>query len=134
MYEDSQRDMKPDLILEWLSDEGFKHEIDEDGDVHFRYQGRNLYFTPDDDDTYFRIILPNIYEAEEENRYQVLEACNAITRQYKVLKAYLTPKGNLWLSIEMFVDTTPDIGDFFERCCNILVHGYEDMKKEIFGE
>ena len=91
-------------------------------------------FTPDDDDTYFRIILPNIYEAEEENRYQVLEACNAITRQYKVLKAYLTPKGNLWLSIEMFVDTTPDIGDFFERCCNILVHGYEDMKKEIFGE
>ena len=125
--------MKADLILAWLSDEGFKHEVDEDGDVHFRYQGRDLYFTPDEDENYFRLILPNIYVADDENRFHVLEACNTITRDYKVLKAYLTPQGNLWLSIELFVDSTPDIQDFFERCCDILVHSYEDMRKEIFG-
>ena len=124
--------MKADLINAWLYNEGYKHETDEDGDVHFRYNGRHLYFTPDDDETYFRLIMPNIYEVED-NRVKVLEACNTITRDYKVVKAYLV-KDRLWLSIEMFVDSTPEVGDFFERCCRILTSAYEDTAKEIFSE
>ena len=76
--------------------------------------------------------MPNIYELED-NRVKVLEACNTITRDYKVVKAYLV-KDRLWLSIEMFVDSTPEVGDFFERCCRILISAYEDTAKEIFGE
>ena len=124
--------MKADLINAWLYNEGYKHENDSDGDVHFRYNGKHIYFTPDDDDTYFRLIMPNIYELED-NRVKVLEACNTITRDYKVVKAYLV-KDRLWLSIEMFVDSTPEVGDFFERCCRILISAYEDTAKEIFGE
>ncbi len=124
--------MKADLITAWLFNEGYKHEIDSDGDVHFKYNGKHIYFTPDDDETYFRLIMPNIYELEN-NRVKVLEACNTITRTYKVVKAYLVNE-KLWLSIEMFVDSTPEVGDFFERCCNILIHAYEDTAKEIFSE
>ena len=124
--------MKADLINAWLYKAGYNHEIDSDGDVHFRYNGKHIYFTPDDDDTYFRLIMPNIYELED-NRVKVLEACNTITRDYKVVKAYLV-KDRLWLSIEMFVDSTPEVGDFFERCCRILISAYEDTAKEIFGE
>jgi len=29
--------MKADLITAWLFNEGYKHEIDSDGDVHFKY-------------------------------------------------------------------------------------------------
>ena len=76
--------------------------------------------------------MPNIYELED-NRVKVLEACNTITRSFKVVKAYLV-NDKLWLSIEMFVDSTPEVGDFFERCCNILIHAYEDTAKEIFSE
>ena len=98
---------------------------------HPRYNGKHIYFTPDEDDTYFRLIMPNIYELED-NRVKVLEACNTITRDYKVVKAYLV-KDRLWLSIEMFVDSTPEVGDFFERCCRILISAYEDTAKEIFN-
>ena len=123
--------MKADLINAWLYNEGYKHETDSDGDVHFRYNGKHIHFTPDEDDTYFRLIMPNIYELED-NRVKVLEACNTITRDYKVVKAYLV-KDRLWLSIEMFVDSTPEVGDFFERCCRILISAYEDTAKEIFN-
>jgi len=124
--------MKADLVTAWLYNEGYKHEIDQDGDVHFRYQGKHIYFTPDEDATYFRLIMPNVYQLEN-NRVKVLEACNTITRQYKVLKAYLV-EDRLWLSIEMFVDSTPEIGDFIERCCNILISGFDDTAREIFKE
>ena len=124
--------MKADLVTAWLYNEGYKHGIDQDGDVHFRYQGKHIYFTPDEDSTYFRLIMPNVYQLEN-NRVKVLEACNTITRQYKVLKAYLV-EDRLWLSIEMFVDSTPEIGDFIERCCNILISGFDDTAREIFKE
>ena len=124
--------MKADLINAWLYEQGYKHETDEDGDVHFRYNGKHLFFTPDDDETYFRLIMPNVYQLEN-NREKVLEACNTITRDFKVLKAYLV-QDRLWLSIELFVDSTPEIGDFFDRCCRILVAGFDDTAKEIFGE
>ena len=80
--------MKADLITAWLFNEGYKHEIDSDGDVHFKYNGKHIYFTPDEDETYFRLIMPNIYELED-NRVKVLEACNTITRSFTVVKAYL---------------------------------------------
>ena len=41
--------MKADLVTAWLYNEGYKHEIDEDGDVHFRYNGKHIYFTPDEE-------------------------------------------------------------------------------------
>ena len=64
------------------------------------------------------------------NRVKVLEVCNMITRDLKVVKAYLV-KDRLWLSIEMFIDSTPEIDDFFDRCCQILIAAYEKTAKEI---
>ena len=125
--------MKADLITAWLYNEGYKHEIDQDGDIHFRFNGKHMFFTVDEkDESYFRLIMPNVYEVED-NRVKVLEACNTINRNYKVLKTYLVDD-RLFLSIEMFVDSTPEIGDFFERCCRILEAGFSDTAKEIFGE
>jgi len=123
--------MKADLIIAWLTAEGFRHEIDKDGDVHFRYNGKHLYFTPDEDENYFRIIMPNVYQLQD-NREKVLEVCNQINKDYKVLKTYLV-EDRLWLSIEIFVDSTPEVGDFFERCCNILDYGYHDTERAIFN-
>ena len=122
-----------DLVKEYLSTEGYRFDVDGDGDIHFKFEGINLFFTVDKNDQhFFRLIMPNIYTLEN-NRVKVLEACNTITRQYKVLKAYLV-EDRLWLSIEMFVDSTPEIGDFIERCCNILISGFDDTAREIFKE
>ena len=120
-----------ELVKEWLSDEGYKYEIDEDGDIRFKYQGKTFFCTADKNDSqYFRIILPNLYDVEN-NRVKVLEAINTVTRDMKVLKAYLV-EDSLWLSIEMFVDSSPEAEDFMERCLNILNAGVEQIAREIF--
>lgn len=123
--------MKADLAKEWLSSEGYKYDADHDGDIHFKYQGHHLFFTTDDDDSFLRIIMPNIYE-EEGNHIKVLEACNTITRDIKVVKAFVVD-GHMWLSIEMFIDSTPELSDFCERCCDILVAAFHQAAKEILN-
>lgn len=68
---------KIDLVKNWLSSEGYKYDVDSDGDIHFRYQGANLFFTADESDPlFFRIIMPNIYELKGD-RVKVLEAVNS---------------------------------------------------------
>lgn len=121
-----------ELVKSFLSNEGYKYDLDGDGDVHFKYQGANLFFTDSgNDNEFFRLIMPNIYEVEG-NRTKVLEAANTVTRDIKVIKAFLV-EDNLWLSIEMFIDSTPEIGDFFNRCCDILIAGRQRIAQEIFS-
>lgn len=123
---------KIDLVKNWLSSEGYKHEIDSDGDIHFRYQGVDLFFTKDENDPlFFRIIMPGIYTVNGD-REKVLEAVNSVCAERKVLKAFVV-QDKLWLAIEMLIDTTPDIEDFFERCCDMLVEGRKFVAEKIFG-
>ena len=122
-----------ELVKDWLLNEGYKFEVDEDGDIRFKYQGKAFYCTGDsNDEQFFRIIMPGIYQLED-NRVKVLEAINTVCREMKVLKAFLVDD-KLWLSIEMFVDSSPEVDDFIERCLNILTAGFERIAHEIFSE
>ena len=86
-----------ELVKQFLSNEGYKFDVDSDGDIHFKYEGINLYFTVDNNDQkYFRLIMPNIYQLEG-NRTKVLEAINTVARDLKVIKAYLI-EDRLWLA------------------------------------
>ena len=73
--------------------------------------------------------MPNIYKVDGD-RTTVLEAINTIARDIKAIKAFLVDD-SLWLVIEMFVDSTPDIEDFIERCLDILIAGRQKIAKEI---
>ena len=121
-----------ELVKEFLSNEGYRFDVDGDGDIHFKYEGANLYFTVDkDDQNYFRLIMPNIYQLEG-NRVKVLEAINAVARDLKVIKAFLV-EDRLWLTVELFIDSTPELEDFFPRCMGLLKAGREKIAEEIFG-
>jgi len=121
-----------DLVKEWLKSQGFRYDVDSDGDIHFKYQTHNYFFTVSEtDQSFFRLIMPNLYEVED-NREVVLEACNTISRDIKVVKAFLV-EDRLWLAIEMFIDTTPELDDFFERCLDILEAARDRIAEEIFG-
>ena len=123
--------MRPmDLVKEYLASEGYRYDIDSDGDLHFKIESLNLYCTNNgNDEQFFRIIMPGLYEVEN-NREKVLEACNKISRDYKVLKAFLV-EDRLWLTVEMFVDSSPEVGDFIQRIFSILINAYKDIAKEI---
>lgn len=109
-----------ELAKSWLNEQGFKCNLDEDGDAIFKYEGASMLVTVDKDDPLFlKVVMPTIYEVEG-NREKVLEAINTVNVRIKVVKAILIGN-NVHLFIEMFVDTTPEIDDFFERCCDILI-------------
>lgn len=121
-----------DLVENWLKEQGFKNERDDDGDLRFKYQGVNLFCCKDDNDKQFlRIIMPGIYKVDGD-RTRVLEAISTISRDIKAIKAFLV-EDHLWLAIEMFIDSTPDIDDFIERCLDIMIAGRQRIAKEILG-
>ncbi len=108
-----------DLVKEYLASEGFKHEQDEYGNIHFSYKGFNLFCVNDEkDSSYLQIMIPNVYDVKE-NRMKGLEVANQISRDTKILKAILL-EDRLWLSIELLLDSTPNISDFFPRCVELL--------------
>ena len=120
-----------DLVKDWLAREGFRATIDDDGDLQFKYQGFTMWVTPDEKDPLFlRIILPNIYEVNEENRAAVLEALNKVNCDLKAVKGYVVGE-NVWLSIEMYIDASPEIEDFIERCLDILLAGHRKFGEEM---
>ena len=111
-----------ELAKNWLQEQGFKCNLDQDGDAIFKYEGANMYVSVDKDDPLFlKIVMPSIYEVEN-NYSKVLEAVNKVCTRIKVIKALLV-QNRVHLVIEMFVDTTPEVDDFFERCCDILIAG-----------
>ncbi len=121
-----------ELVKEYLASEGYRYDIDSDGDIHFKYEGINLYFTVNkDDQSFFRLIMPSIYKLEG-NRTKVLEAISTVNRDFKVLKAFLV-EDYLWLSVELFIDSSPELGDFFPRCMGLFKAGREKIAAEIFG-
>lgn len=120
-----------ELVKEYLSSEGYRYEIDGDGDIHFKFEGVHLYFTVDEHDPYFfRLMMPNVYKVEG-NRIKVLEAINTVCRDLKVMKAFLV-EDSLWLSVELFLDSTPELDDFFPRCMGLMKAGMEKIASEIF--
>ena len=121
-----------DLVENWLKEQGFKNERDDDGDLRFKHQGVNLFCCKDDNDKQFlRIIMPGIYQIDGD-RMKVLEAINTICCDLKAIKAFIV-QDHLWLAIEMFIDSTPDIDDFIERCLDILIAGRQRIAQEILN-
>lgn len=109
-----------ELAKSWLNSQGFRCNLDDDGDAVFKYQGANMYVSVDKNDPLFlKIVMPGIYDVENDYA-KALEAVNKVTTRLKVAKAILV-QGHVHLLIEMFVDTTPEVDDFFERCCDILI-------------
>lgn len=119
-----------DLVENWLKSQGFKSERDSDGDLGFRYEGIHMYCSKDDNDKAFlRLFMPGVYTVNGD-RTRVLEAINTISRDIKAVKAFLV-EDKLWISLEMFIDSTPDIDDFIERCLDIMVAAIKRIAKEI---
>ena len=90
-----------------------------------------MWATKDENDKIFlRIIMPGIYKLEESERIKCLEAVNAVNRDLKTIKSFIVGD-RVWLSIEIYVDSSPEIEDFFERCLDTLVAGVRKFMEEM---
>jgi len=122
------------IYEQWLTQNGLIHNIDEDGDLHFKYQMCNFYIiNPKQDTQYLQILLPNIWSFDsDEERIMAMQVANELNMNRKVLKVFVTQRDTI-LSAEMLIDQTPDVEDFMERLLDILIQGrqlfFQEMNK-----
>lgn len=103
-----------ELMMQYLREEGFCPKDEEFG-IAFKCEGNTfIFFYDEQDDQFFRLLMPGIYSVTEENKESVLVAMNKVNSDMKVIKAY-TPDEDVWLGFEVLVDSTPVLADFVPR-------------------
>lgn len=109
-----------ELMLNYLREEGFCPKETEYG-LDFKCEGKTfVFFYDEEDEQYFRLMMPNIFEVTEENRDAVLRALNKTNSDLKVVKAYTPIPDAVWVGFEVLVDSTPVLADFVPRSLNML--------------
>jgi len=117
------------LYRDFLDGEGYRPQIDGDGDVAFKHEGGNyVIIIDDDDDEFFRLVYPGFWEIENEpERAKVAQAALHATAQTKVAKVFPV-RDNTWASIEMFCSPPETVKTVFRRCLSALRAGVEKFK------
>lgn len=112
------------MYTEYLKSEGYPVELDDDGDVLFKFEGNTYFIQIDPEDTdFFRIVLPNFWPVKDDNeRQKVLEAVNYANAESKTSKVFIV-RNNVWASIELFVADPEDFKTIFKRSMSALQYG-----------
>lgn len=133
----SERVMK--AVQEWLSEEGYKCNVDSDGDFYFKYQGKTILFikNENDDPKYYRLVMPGIYDIEDESElYRIEDICNDVSGEIKCVKAFVVkPNYSVWLAIEFFLD--PDnfyLDSFFQSYLDIMIGAFHAVASKIVNK
>lgn len=109
-----------EMMLNFLREEGFCPKEEEFG-IAFKCEGASfVYFEDEEDDQFFRLMMPGIYDVTEENFGDVLITMNKVNAEIKVVKAYTPSPDAVWLSFEVLVDSTPVLADIVPRAISIL--------------
>jgi hypothetical protein len=119
------------LIFDFLAEEGFRPHETEFG-IAFKSEGLNfLFFKDDEDEQYFRLMMPAIFEVTEDNEDMILQAMNDVNGSIKVVKLYTMDmqdeedkkNTSVWVAFEILADTTPEMGDIVPRAITLLKGG-----------
>lgn len=116
------------LMIDYLAEEGFRPHETPFG-IAFKFEGFNfLYFKDEDDEQYFRLMMPAIFEVTEDNEDTIMRAMNDVNGNIKVVKLYTmdledeegNPERNVWVAFEILADTTPELTDIVPRAISLL--------------
>lgn len=121
---------KAQLYMDYLTAEGYRPSIDQDGDVVFKSEGRTYYIEVDEkDEEYFRLVFPNFWNIEsEEELARAFYAANHATMATKVAKVYVRSDGKDTIAaIEMFVSPPENFKLVFNRAMSALRTGVNDF-------
>lgn len=119
------------LMMDYLAEEGFRPHETPFG-IAFKNEGINyLYFKDEEDEQYFRLMMPAIFELTEDNEEMVLRAMNDVNGNIKVVKLYTMeladeegkPTSSVWVAFEILADTTPELNDIVPRAISLLQGG-----------
>ena len=108
-------------IKEYLAIEGLRPQ-EEDFGLFFRYQMINFLIMWDEDDDHFlRMCVPSIFDIDDNNRIDVLEVCNKVNMERKVVKCIASEDNTVWVTSEQLLDQTPVYQDIIPRSIEMLL-------------
>ena len=116
------------MMMEFLAEEGFRPHETPFG-IAFKSEGCNfLYFKDEDDEQYFRLMMPAIFVVTEDNEDTVLSVMNDVNGTIKVVKLYTMDiededgksEKSVWAAFEILADTTPELNDIVPRAIALL--------------
>lgn len=118
--------------MEFLVKEGYRPEIDQDGDVKFKREGRTYYIITDEkDEEYFRIVFPNFWSIDDElERQQVLVACDYSNAKSKVSKLYVA-NNDVWAALEVYLQEPTAYRALFERYMSSLANAVKNFVEKM---
>lgn len=120
-----------ELTMQYLQEEGFCPKDEEYG-IDFKCEGRLFTLLYDsNDDQYFRLMMPNIYQVTDENRDIVMLALNETNANVKVVKAYTPIPESVWIGFEVLIDSTPVLDDIVPRSLAMLRGAQQEFYKAI---
>lgn len=103
-----------EVILEHLREEGFRPQVDGDGDIRFKCEGGNYYVAVRaEDPEFFRLVFPNFWDItgdEERRRFHAL--ADEVNRRCKAAKVFLV-SDNVFAAVEAFYGTPEDFAAAF---------------------
>jgi len=123
-----------ETYIEHLAKEGFRPEIDKDGDVRFKVEGGIYYVIVDEKDpTYFCLIYPSFFPFDEgERRSRIQEACNFSNLKSKAVKiSAFTNAPNVVASVEMFMGDRDAYKPIFERAISSIQNGVKNFVERL---
>ena len=116
------------LMMDYLAEEGFRPHDTPFG-IAFKKEGINfLYFKDEEDEQYFRLMMPAIFVVTEDNEEMILRAMNDVNSNIKVVKLYTMDmedeqgkkETSVWVAFEILADSTPELPDIVPRAIGLL--------------
>jgi hypothetical protein len=118
------------MYLSYLREEGYQPDIDSDGDIRFKAEGRTLYiYVYENDPNFFRMIYPYFWsiESEEEMR-KVAEIASYITRTTKVVRVYMERDNkDTSIDVAILVEKPEDFKKHFSRLLSIIFQARQEF-------
>lgn len=113
---------KKEMIVKVLDELGFKLHEDEDGDLMFRYQMKNIYTViGDESEQYLVLVMPQFCELEDGEEHVALAVCNKMTRELKLAKVYVDHTfKNVSASCEFYYTDENSLKTNIENGLNVL--------------
>ncbi|MBO3699015.1 hypothetical protein [Roseivirga sp. E12] len=114
-----------DKYVSFLTDKDYSPEVDEDGDVKFKYKERTFYITIDmEDKNFFRLArLANLKLDSESEITKAKNLCHEVTKDAKVAKVYWI-NGVIWTSSEIVLQEFDDFTSIFDRVLTLTDKAY----------
>lgn len=109
-----------DYLKQFLTNEGYKYS-DNDNNISFKFQGVQFVAFRNDDSVFLQTAVI-FYDVTDENRQQVLEACNAINKDKFMVKFFINGD-SIWCNLE-FVPNDTTTAEEFTNYLEMMIANY----------